>query len=168
MSPRQTPLGRLLQSRREELGYSRPALGAAVGISPGTIEGWELGRVSKPPINDVWRLARYLRIGMTDLDAVLLDDDASPGETARKNERRRRAEPMRRETPEVALLRKGMELFRWSEDDVAILLNVDAARVASWLVGAERMGTQDVLGLQSAFALAMADRPILAPGSRDG
>ena len=44
MSPRQTALGRLLQERREAAGYSRARVGELVGIKPGTIEGWELGR----------------------------------------------------------------------------------------------------------------------------
>src|SRR5437016_5110564 len=60
LSPRQTALGRLLQDRREAAGYSRARIGDLVGIKPGTIEGWELGRVSKPPIHDVLRLAHFL------------------------------------------------------------------------------------------------------------
>jgi transcriptional regulator with XRE-family HTH domain len=163
MTPRQTPLGRLLQSRREALGYSRPALGAAVGISPGTIEGWELGRVSKPPIHDVWRVARYLRIGTDELDAALLEDAASPA-TGGSAPPVPRAAASRGATPELALLRKGMELFGWDEAEVAALLRVPAAAVASWLRGDQRMPTQDVLALQSAFAVAMADRTVRAQG----
>ena len=45
MTVEQTTLARLLQERREAAGYSRARLGKAVGISAGTIEGWELGRV---------------------------------------------------------------------------------------------------------------------------
>ncbi len=46
--PRQTALSRLLQDRREAAGYSRARVGELIGIKPGTIEGWELGRVTKP------------------------------------------------------------------------------------------------------------------------
>ena len=44
----QTALARLLQERREAAGYSRAKLGKSLGISAGTIEGWELGRIGKP------------------------------------------------------------------------------------------------------------------------
>src|SRR3954449_12503981 len=74
MSPRQTALGRLLQERREAAGYSRTRAGELVGIKPGTIEGWELGRVARPPIHDVLRLARFLRISADEIqDAVFAD-----------------------------------------------------------------------------------------------
>ena len=62
MGPIQTALGRLLQERRESAGYSRTRIGELVGIKPGTIEGWELGRVARPPIHDVLRIAHFLRI----------------------------------------------------------------------------------------------------------
>src|SRR4051794_15018680 len=74
MMPRQTALGRLLQERREAAGYSRTRIGALVGIKPGTIEGWELGRVAKPPIHDVLRLAEFLRIPSDDIVRAVFED----------------------------------------------------------------------------------------------
>src|SRR5215210_8381814 len=74
MSPEQTALGRLLQDRREAAGYSRTRVGELVGIKPGTIEGWELGRVARPPIHDVLRLAHFLRITPDDIQRAVFED----------------------------------------------------------------------------------------------
>ena len=72
-----TPLGRLLQQRRQQRGYSRTRAGELADVSPSTIESWEVGRVSKPPIHDVLRLARVLEIPTADLErAVLFDQPA--------------------------------------------------------------------------------------------
>src|ERR671935_3118229 len=77
MSPRQTALGRLLQERREAAGYSRTRVGELVGIKPGTIEGWELGRVARPPIHDILRLAHFLQIGSQEIEAAVFEDTAA-------------------------------------------------------------------------------------------
>src|ERR671935_3061043 len=85
MSPRQTAIGRLLQDRRESAGYSRTRVGEVVGIKPGTIEGWELGRVTRPPIHDVLRLAHFLGIAAGEIEeAVFADvgDVPTPDESA--------------------------------------------------------------------------------------
>ena len=71
MSPRQTALGRLLQERREAAGYSRARVGELVGIKPGTIEGWELGRVARPPIHDVVRMAHFLSVPPDEITAAV-------------------------------------------------------------------------------------------------
>src|SRR5947207_6513329 len=67
-------LAMLLQEQRERAGYSRAKLGELLGISPGTIEGWELGRVERPPVHDVIRLAEFLRISHDDLVAAVTAD----------------------------------------------------------------------------------------------
>ena len=71
-------LGSLLslyeQVRRELAGYSRTRVAERVGIKPGTIEGWELGRVEKPPIHDVLRLAHFLRIPSDEIEAAVFED----------------------------------------------------------------------------------------------
>ena len=74
MSPIQTALGRLLQERRESAGYSRTRIGELVGIKPGTIEGWELGRVTRPPIHDVLRIAHFLRIPADEIQRAVFAD----------------------------------------------------------------------------------------------
>src|ERR671932_1930992 len=97
MGPQQTALGRLLQERREAAGYSRTRVGELVGIKPGTIEGWELGRVARPPIHDILRLAHFLQIGSDEIEAAVFADTAAvppeqgsdASEGGRKSSRRR-------------------------------------------------------------------------------
>src|SRR5437588_12587883 len=74
VTPRQTALGKLLQERREAAGYSRARAGELVGIKPGTIEGWELGRVARPPIHDVLRMAHFLGIPPEEISAAVFED----------------------------------------------------------------------------------------------
>src|SRR6266705_3402948 len=84
MTTRQTALGRLLQERRESAGYSRTRVGEVVGIKPGTIEGWELGRVARPPIHDILRLAHFLQIPAEEIEAAVFEDTgAVPPEQGR-------------------------------------------------------------------------------------
>jgi transcriptional regulator with XRE-family HTH domain len=71
-------LGRLLRERRVALGYSRARVAEVVGIKAGTLEGWELGRVTKPPVHDVLRLARFLGISADEVEAAVLGDPPSP------------------------------------------------------------------------------------------
>src|SRR3954447_25831108 len=93
----QNALARLLQERREAAGYSRARLGKIVGISPGTIEGWELGRVDRPPFHEVMRIAAFLRIPLDDLEQAAFADagtvptaDEHPGPPDRKKPGRKR------------------------------------------------------------------------------
>src|SRR3954465_3507274 len=90
MSPRQTALGRLLQERREAAGYSRARVGELVGIKPGTIEGWELGRVARPPIHDVLRMAYFLELSSDEIASAVFEDVgdvAVPADQADRKER---------------------------------------------------------------------------------
>src|SRR5919109_1290297 len=106
-----TALGRLLQERRTELGHSRTRAGAILGIPPGTIEGWELGRVTKPPLQDVLRLARFLGISSAEIEAAVLEEDA--GE----------ASPAPAPPPGPAhLLEQAIALFGWTEGQAAAAL----------------------------------------------
>src|SRR6266571_3229984 len=111
-----TALGRLLQERREAFGYSRSRLAEAVGIAPGTLEGWELGRVAKPPIHDVLRLARFLRIELDELEAAVLDEVAEP------------AAPPPPADDGPRLLERAIDLLGWSEADAAAALGVPRTR----------------------------------------
>ncbi len=158
---RPTALGRLLQARREALGYSRPALGEAAGVSPGTIEGWELGRVGKPPIHDVLRLARYLRIPLTEVEAAVLEgEDLDPLPATSKKESKRPGRTRRGGEPGRALLQRGVELFQWDDDIVAELLETSPERVRAWRTGEERMGASEMMSLTAIFSttLSHADR----------
>ena len=74
MALEQNTLARLLQERRESAGYSRARLGKIVGVSAGTIEGWELGRVGRPPFHEVMRIASFLRIPHEDIERAVFAD----------------------------------------------------------------------------------------------
>lgn len=159
MAPRQTALGRLLQQRRESAGYSRARVGELVGIKPGTIEGWELGRVARPPIHDVLRMAHFLGISPDEISAAVFEDAgdvaAAPdehGQQERKKGRRRRPEGA------VPLLEAGFRLFGWKSDaDAASALNATAEQVERWRSGAEPMTFADFLTLTSMIGVAAAE-----------
>ena len=117
MTSRQTALGKLLQERREAAGYSRVRAGELVGIKPGTIEGWELGRVARPPIHDVLRMAHFLGISPEEISAAVFEDAGAvepqadqSGRQERKKGRKRRSEGA------VPLLEAGYRLFGWQSD----------------------------------------------------
>lgn len=156
--PRQTTLARLLQDRREAAGISRARLGATIGISPGTIEGWEMGRVAKPPIHDVLRLAHYLRITPDEVARATFEDaepvpppDEFPGEKERKQARRRRRDGA------VPLLEAAFQLFGWKDDDEAAeALDSTPERVRAWRRGQARMELAEYMTLTSMIGMAAA------------
>src|SRR3954467_13720142 len=87
----QNALARLLQERREAAGYSRARLGKIIGISAGTIEGWELGRVGRPPFHEGMRIASFLRVPLEDIERAVFADagtipnrDEHPGQPERR------------------------------------------------------------------------------------
>jgi transcriptional regulator with XRE-family HTH domain len=138
-----TPLGRLLQQRREERGYSRTRLGELVGVKPGTLEGWELGRVAKPPIHDVLRVARFLGITAAEIEEAVVGASAPP-------------QPGR--VPAVAplLLEQAIELFGWSDEEAAAAFQTTPARVRAWLTGAEPLGLPELMTLTALIGLHAA------------
>jgi len=159
MTPPQTALGRLLQERRETAGYSRARIGELVGIKPGTIEGWELGRVAKPPIHDVLRLSHFLRIPADEIQQAVFEDAGdvpSAGEPPDQKERKKVGR--RRRAGAVPLLEAAFRLFGWSnEDDAADALGTTAERVRRWRTGAEQMAFADYLTLTSMIGVAAAE-----------
>jgi transcriptional regulator with XRE-family HTH domain len=167
MSPRQTALGRLLQSRREAAGYSRTRIGELVGIKAGTVEGWELGRVAKPPIHDVLRLAHFLDISAEDVEAAVFQDApplSTEGELAPVDGGTRG--PGRRRQGAVPLLEAAFRLFAWRDDrEAAEALNATADQVSRWRSGAERMQFANFLTLTSMIGMAAAEA-MRADGAR--
>jgi transcriptional regulator with XRE-family HTH domain len=160
MSPRQTALGRLLQDRREAAGYSRTRIGELVGIKPGTIEGWELGRVGKPPIHDVLRLAHFLQISAEEIEAAVFADAAavSPEGELLAFDGGRGRPGRRRQQGVVPLLEAGFRLFGWRDEaEAAEALNATADQVSRWRSGAERMEFADFLTLTSMIGVAAAE-----------
>ena len=118
MTIEQTALARLLQERREAAGYSRAKLGTIIGISAGTIEGWELGRVERPAFHEVMRIATFLRIPLEDLQAAVFADagtvpepDKHPGTPERKKAGRKKR------LGAVPLLEAAFRLYGWQRRD---------------------------------------------------
>lgn len=159
MTPRQTALGRLLQDRREAAGYSRTRAGDVVGIKPGTIEGWELGRVAKPPIHDVLRLARFLAISSEEIQQAVFDDAGDvPAEATASDEKERKKGGRRRRRGAVPLLEAAFRLFGWAdESQAAEALGTSPERVRRWRAGAEQMAFADYLTLTSMVGVAAAE-----------
>ncbi len=155
MSPEPNALGKLLQQRREALGYSRARLADAVGIKAGTIEGWEIGRVAKPPIHDVLRLARFLGLSAAEIETAVLersDPAPRPGNNS---------DPSNGAVP---LLEQAIALFGWTNEQAAAALHTSAAQVQSWRAGStpmalpELMTVAALLGLHAAGATGSGTR----------
>ena len=128
----QNALARLLQERREAAGYSRARLGKIVGISAGTIEGWELGRVERPPFHEVMRIAAFLRIPLDDIQRVAFadagaipDPEEHPGQLDRKKPGRKKR------LGEVPLLEAAFRLYGWQDEDEAAEALGDDSRTGS-------------------------------------
>jgi transcriptional regulator with XRE-family HTH domain len=158
MAPEPNALARLLQGRREAAGYSRARLAALVGISAGSIEGWELGRVERPPFHEVTRIAAFLRISPDDLQRAAFADagdvpdrDEHPGQLEGKK-------PGRKKRAAVPLLEAAFRLYGWqSEDEAAQALGTTGDTVRSWRRGRERMDVADYMALTSIVNVGLAD-----------
>jgi transcriptional regulator with XRE-family HTH domain len=145
MSLRPNALGRLLQERRLALGYSRTRIAEAVGIKAGTIEGWEMGRVAKPPVHDVLRLARFLGLTSAEIEAVVLEEGETPLGPA---------EPEARGA--VPLLEQAVELFGWSEEQAAAALDTTPAVIRQWRSGAKPMRLPELMTVAAMIGLEAA------------
>jgi transcriptional regulator with XRE-family HTH domain len=149
----------LLQERREKAGYSRVRLGELVGISAGSIEGWELGRVGKPPFHEVMRIAAFLRIPLEDLQAAVFADagpvphpDEHPGVPATKKAGRRKS------LGAVPLLEAAFRLYGWrDETDAAAALAATPEQVRAWRRGSRRMSLAQYMTLTAIVNVALAD-----------
>jgi transcriptional regulator with XRE-family HTH domain len=158
MSGDRAAVAQLLQEQRESAGYSRAKLGELLAISPGTIEGWELGRVERPPLHDVLRLAEFLQISHDDLLASVVADSGSvpsqhdhPLVAGGKTKPKKRLET----TP---LLEAAFRLFRWKgEDEAAAALSVRPDQVRRWRRGFEPMNVVDYVSLTAMVNLGIAE-----------
>jgi transcriptional regulator with XRE-family HTH domain len=148
LSPR-TALGRVLQTRREALGYSRTRVGAILGIPPGTIEGWELGRVAKPPLQDVLRLARFLGLSAAEIEAAVLEETG--------------LEPdLPAPAPEAGaahLLEQAIALFGWTDAQAATALQTSETKVKAWRAGTVAMTLPEVMTVAALIGLHAAGVP---------
>lgn len=158
LTPRQTALGKLLQDSREAAGLSRHRTGELVGISPYTIEGWELGRVAKPPIHDVLRLTLFLDIPAEQIQQAVLEDAqpaTGPAQSPRPRKRGRR--PKTTSVGAVPLLEAAFQLFRWDGNaHAAEVLATTPDQVQRWRTGADPMELADYMTLTAMIGIAAA------------
>lgn len=168
MSLEQNAVARLLQERREAAGYSRARLGKIVGVSAGTIEGWELGRVGRPPFHEVIRIASFLQIAFADIQRAVFADagtipeqDEHPGQPERKK-------PGRKKRPgAVPLLEAAFRLHAWQDDsDAAEALGTTPEQVHAWRRGTERMDIADYLAMATTVNVALVEA-VKSGGARD-
>ncbi len=148
-----------MQERRESAGYSRTRIGELVGIKPGTIEGWELGRVARPPIHDVLRIAHFLRIPADEIQRGRLRGRRRSGSGERRAGRARkkesRAASARGEA--VPLLEAAFRLLGWKDEAAAAeALGTSPEQVRAWRAGSEQMAFADYMTLTSMIGVAAA------------
>ena len=159
MALEQNTLARLLQERRESAGYSRARLGKIVGVSAGTIEGWELGRVGRPPFHEVMRIASFLRIPLEDIERAVFADagpvpdrDEHPGQPERKKAGRKKRPGA------VPLLEAAFRLYGWSdEQEAADALGTSPEQIRAWRSGRERMEVADYMALTTTVNVGLVD-----------
>ena len=137
----------LLQERREAMGYSRSRVAELVGIPPGTIEGWEIGRVAKPPLQDVLRLARFLNISPEEIDAAVLGPRHANADDGNESADRGRGAP---------LLEQAIALFGWSDEQVAAALQTSVSKVRAWRVGTVAVTLQELMTVAALLAVEAA------------
>jgi transcriptional regulator with XRE-family HTH domain len=159
MTVEQTAVARLLQERREAAGYSRARLGELVGISSGSIEGWELGRVGKPPFHEVMRIAAFLRVPLEDLQRAVFadaggvpDPDEHPGMPERKRAGRKKG------LGAMPLLEAAFRLYGWRDEaEAAEALAATPEQVRAWRRGSKRMSIAQYMSLTATVNVAVAD-----------
>ncbi|HZT94767.1 MAG TPA: helix-turn-helix transcriptional regulator [Gaiellaceae bacterium] len=149
-------MAQLLQEHREGAGYSRAKIGELLEISPGTIEGWELGRVERPPLHDALRLAKFLQISYDELvAAVTADTPCIPRQSDVSSAGKARP---RKALGAIPLLEAAFRLYRWNgEHDAAAVLDVTPEQVRGWRRGSEPMNVVDYLSLTAIVNLGVAE-----------
>lgn len=159
MTLEQTAVARLLQERREAAGYSRARLGETIGISPGTIEGWELGRVGRPPFHELIRIASFLRIPFEDIQrAVFADSGPVPEVEQPPGPPERRKPGRKKRLGAVPLLEAAFRLYGWRDDeDAGEALGASPEQVRAWRRGSERMDIAQYLALTTTVNVALVD-----------
>src|SRR5471030_1456818 len=155
----QNTIARLLQERREAAGYSRARLGKIVGISAGTIEGWELGRVGRPPFHEVMRIVSFLQIPLEDIQrAVFADAGAVPNRDEHPGQPERTKAGRKKRPGAVPLLEAALRLYGWSDEiEAAEALGTTPEQVRLWRSGRERMDVADYLALTATVNVGLVD-----------
>jgi transcriptional regulator with XRE-family HTH domain len=159
MTAEQNALARLLQERRETAGYSRARLGTIIGISPGSIEGWELGRVGKPPFHGVMRMAAFLRIPLEDLlRAVVADAGTLPDSGRHPGMPERKKAGRKKRLGAVPLLEAAIRLYGWhDESETADALGATPEQIRAWRRGSSRMSLAQYVTLSATVNVGLAE-----------
>jgi transcriptional regulator with XRE-family HTH domain len=154
-----TTLGRLLQSAREELSYSRTRAAELSGVNASTIEAWEVGRVLKPPFQDVVRLARVLSISMSELERCVMEEqdgekpqDDSAGSEGKSAATRDPQLPPNATDVGLALLQRATEALGWDDGMAAEALNTSKARIGRLRRGTDELSVVEVMTLVAMLA----------------
>ena len=150
-----TTLGQLLKTRREELGYSRTRTAELSGVNASSIEAWEVGRVAKPPLHDVIRLARVLSISMSDLERIAL---AENDESLLGQEREPAAATRSLLSIGVPLLARAMVSLRWDDHAAARALNTTPARIGRLRSAGDELTQLETMTLIAVLAAFPPDR----------
>ena len=141
-----TPLAELLKRRRLQLGYSRTRAAELSGINASSIEAWEIGRVAKPPIHDVLRLARVLSIPTVDLEQAVM------GEREQENLSPPPPEHAGAPSRALPLLERAFTVLAWSEEDAASALNTSPERLVALRRGDGELSVLEVMALIAVLA----------------
>jgi transcriptional regulator with XRE-family HTH domain len=155
----QNTIARLLQERREAAGYSRARLGKIVGISAGTIEGWELGRVGRPPFHEVIRIASFLQIPLEDIQrAVFADAGAVPNRDENPGQPERKKAGRKKRAGAVPLLEAAFRLYGWNDElEASEALGTTPEQMRSWRSGRERMDVADYMALTATVNVGLVE-----------
>lgn len=146
-------LRQLLRSRREELGYSRTRASQLSGVNANTIEAWEVGRVLKPPIQDVIRLARVLSISLEELEQAAMQEDGSGDRGGPGTELGERAAvSAAAKGVGLPLLARAMDLLAWNDRDAAQALSTSSARIRRLRGGADELSVLEAMTLIAMLA----------------
>ena len=125
---------------------------------PGTIEGWELGRVGRPPFHEVMRIASFLQIPLDEIQhAVFADAGTVPDAEAPPASARRRAGRKKR-LGAVPLLEAAFRLYGWQDEtEAAEALGTTPGKVRAWRRGAERMDIAQYMALTTSVNVALVE-----------
>jgi transcriptional regulator with XRE-family HTH domain len=152
VSSRVTALAELLRSRREQAGYSRTRAAELSGVNASSIETWESGRVSKPPIHDVLKLARVLSISIRDVERAVMDENDADAGAASGGEADSGSPSLASGTSTLPLLERAMVLLDWTDEDAAAALNTTPDRVQGLRVGEDQLSGLEVMALIAVLA----------------
>lgn len=124
--------GRIVGERRIVLGIDRRQLAERLGLSPRTIEAWELG-TKRPRERQLPPLAEELGVETAVLIAAL-PDDTPP-------------------SPLGQVIRRRQRLLGFSRDDIARKVGVDGATISRWAWGRNAPGDAHIRRLAIALEL---------------